>query len=75
MSLKKQGIISTTQGGECRIVTEMDKWQCLACPYIYEPERGDPTNGVPPGTSFEDIPDYWVCPVCGISKDHFERLM
>ncbi|OGS32471.1 MAG: Rubredoxin [Elusimicrobia bacterium RIFOXYC2_FULL_34_12] len=53
----------------------MDKWQCLACPYIYESEKGDPINGVQPGTKFEHIPDYWVCPVCGISKDHFERIL
>jgi len=75
MMTKKQRTITKLQGGECRIPEELDKWQCLACPYIYESEKGDPINGVQPGTKFEHIPDYWVCPVCGISKDHFERIL
>jgi rubredoxin len=48
------------------------KWQCTICGYIYEPEFGDPDNGVLPGTSFEDLPDDWVCPECGAEKDQFE---
>ncbi|NVO19167.1 MAG: flavin reductase [Bacteroidetes bacterium] len=47
-------------------------YQCLACSYIYDPEVGDPEGGIPPGTAFEDIPDDWVCPVCGATKDMFE---
>lgn len=50
------------------------KWQCTACGYIYDPEVGDPDSGVAPGTAFEDIPDDWVCPVCGVGKDMFEPL-
>ncbi len=53
----------------------MDKWQCLACPYVYDPAVGDPDNGVPPGTAFEDLPDDWVCPMCGVPKDQFERIV
>jgi rubredoxin len=52
----------------------MTKWQCSACPYIYDPEVGDPENGVAPGTPFELVPDDWVCPVCGVSKDLFEPI-
>ena len=52
----------------------MDKWKCTACEYIYDPEKGDPDNGIDPGTSFEDIPDDWVCPECGAAKEMFERL-
>jgi rubredoxin len=51
----------------------MDKYECSVCGYIYDPEKGDPDNGVDPGTAFEDIPDDWVCPVCGAPKDAFEK--
>ena len=43
------------------------------CGYIYESEKGDPDNGVAPGTAWEDVPADWVCPVCGLSKDAFEE--
>ena len=52
----------------------MAKYRCLMCGYIYDPEAGDPANGVQPGTAFEDLPDDWVCPDCGVGKDEFERL-
>jgi len=48
------------------------KYKCTACAYIYDPSKGDPENGVPPGTAFEDLPDTWVCPECGVGKDMFE---
>ncbi len=51
----------------------MEQWQCAVCGYIYDPGKGDPDNGVDPGTSFEKLPDDWVCPVCGASKDQFEK--
>ena len=50
----------------------MIKYKCTVCGYIYDPDEGDPDAGVPPGTSFEDLPDDWVCPVCGVTKDKFE---
>lgn len=50
----------------------MEKWECQVCGYIYDPEQGDPDNGIEAGTSFEDLPDDWVCPECGASKDEFE---
>ncbi|MCK9478344.1 MAG: rubredoxin [Firmicutes bacterium] len=51
----------------------MSKYQCV-CGYIYDPELGDPDNGVEPGTAFEDVPDDWTCPVCGLSKDAFTEI-
>ena len=51
----------------------MDKYVCVICGYVYDPEQGDPDNGVAPGTSFEDLPDDWECPVCGASKEDFEK--
>ena len=50
----------------------MKKYICTVCDYIYDPEMGDPDSGIEPGTAFEDIPDDWVCPLCGGGKDDFE---
>ena len=50
----------------------MKKYVCTICGYIYDEEKGDPDGGIAPGTKFEDIPDDWVCPVCGASKAAFE---
>ncbi|MBQ7562500.1 MAG: rubredoxin [Lachnospiraceae bacterium] len=50
------------------------KYQCGPCGYIYDPEKGDLDSGIAPGTAFEDLPDDWCCPVCGVSKDMFEKV-
>lgn len=50
----------------------MQKYVCIPCGYIYDPELGDEDGGIPAGTAFEDIPDDWVCPVCGVGKEDFE---
>lgn len=50
----------------------MDKYVCTVCGYVYDPEKGDPDNNVQPGTSFDKLPDDWVCPVCGADKSQFE---
>ena len=47
-------------------------YECDPCGYVYDPAVGDPDNGVEPGTEFTDLPDDWVCPVCGASKDEFK---
>jgi rubredoxin len=52
----------------------MEKWQCMICSWIYDPSIGDPDGGVEPGTPFEQIPDTWVCPVCGATKDSFAKI-
>ena len=51
----------------------MSKWTCVLCGYVYDPSKGDPENGIAPGTAFEDLPEDWVCPVCGASKDELEE--
>ena len=51
-----------------------DKYVCEACPYIYDPKKGDPEGGITPGTPFEDIPDDWVCPICLVDKTHFKKI-
>ncbi|MDO9044364.1 MAG: rubredoxin [Methanobacteriaceae archaeon] len=52
----------------------MAKYICEMCGYIYDPENGDPGSGVEAGTSFEDIPDDWACPICGVGKDQFKKM-
>lgn len=52
----------------------MEKYVCTVCDWVYDPAVGDPDNGVPAGTAFEDIPDTWVCPVCGVPKTDFEPI-
>lgn len=49
----------------------MNKYLCEPCGYEYDPEIGDPDSGISPGTAFEDLPDDWVCPICGLGKDVF----
>lgn len=49
----------------------MKKYVCDVCGYVYDPAVGDPDNGIAPGTAFEDLPDNWVCPLCGVGKDQF----
>lgn len=51
----------------------MEKWVCKLCGYVYNPAEGDPDNGIEPNTAFEDLPEDWVCPVCGAGKDMFEK--
>jgi rubredoxin len=50
----------------------MQGWKCLICQYIYDPAEGDPDNGVAPGTPFGNLPEEWVCPICGAGRDLFE---
>ncbi|MEG0157607.1 MAG: rubredoxin [Hungatella sp.] len=52
----------------------MDKYACAVCGYEYDPLVGDPDGGIAPGTPFEDIPDGWGCPLCGVGKDEFVKL-
>jgi rubredoxin len=51
----------------------MDKYVCDVCGYVYDPEVGDPENGIPAGTAFEALPDSWVCPLCGMGKEVFAK--
>ncbi len=51
----------------------MQKCKCTVCGYIYDPEKGDPDFGIKPGIPFEELPDDWVCPVCGADKSLFKE--
>lgn len=50
----------------------MQKYICTVCGYIYDPQEGDEDSDIPPGTSFEDLPEDWSCPTCGAQKSDFE---
>jgi rubredoxin len=51
----------------------MDKYVCILCGYVYDPETGDPDNNIEQGTPFDQLPEDWVCPTCGANKDMFEK--
>jgi len=51
----------------------MKKWICTVCGYVYDPAVGDTDNGIEAGTAFENLPDTWVCPECGVGKELFEE--
>ncbi len=52
----------------------MAKYVCELCDYTYDPEKGDPDKSVSAGTAFEDLPDDWVCPICGAEKFEFQKV-
>ena len=52
----------------------MEKYVCNPCGWIYDPAVGDPENGVEAGTAFENLPEDWVCPICGAGKELFEQI-
>ena len=52
----------------------MQKYKCMVCGWIYDPAIGDPQGGIKAGTPFEEIPDDWVCPMCGVDKTQFEKI-
>jgi rubredoxin len=53
---------------------DMNKWQCVVCGYIYDEAQGDPEHGIAPGTRWEEVPESWSCPDCGIAKADFEMV-
>jgi rubredoxin len=55
-------------------VEALDKWECSVCGYIYDPKNGEPEHNIKPETSFEALPENWVCPVCGASKGKFRKM-
>ena len=57
-----------------KTIMNMDKYVCDVCGYIYDPAVGDPDNGIKPGTAFEDLPEDWLCPLCGVGKDEFIKV-
>ncbi len=56
------------------MLNTMDKYICEVCDWVYDPAVGDPDGGIAPGTMFENLPDDWVCPLCGVGKDQFKKV-
>lgn len=54
-------------------MVDMVCYVCKVCGYVYDPQKGDDAAGIAPGTPFQDLPDDWVCPLCGVGKDQFEQ--
>jgi rubredoxin len=59
-------VLAASGGGD-----KMQRYVCNVCGYVYDPAEGDPDRGIKPGVPFEELPDDWVCPVCGAGKDEF----
>ena len=53
---------------------EYKKWECIVCGWIYDEEKGNPEEGIERGTRWEDVPDDWVCPECGVGKEDFDMM-
>jgi len=51
----------------------MEQWKCTICGYIYNPETGDPESDIPAETSFDSLPETWMCPICGAGKEEFTK--
>ena len=52
----------------------MKKYVCDVCGYVYDPAKGDPDGGIAKGVAFEDLPDDWLCPICGVPKTMFDKI-
>ena len=66
--ISKQGVHQVNN------TTEYKSWLCIICGWIYDEEAGSPEDGLAPGTRWEDVPEYWVCPDCGAGKEDFEMV-
>jgi len=66
-----RGTAPVSRAGPAAPVT---RWICDPCGFVYDPEEGDPDGGIDPGTPFEDIPEDWMCPICGATKADFRAL-
>lgn len=73
----KETVVITEDEGQDEEPAEtnksMERYVCIICGYIYDPAEGDPESGIAPGTPFEEIPEDWTCPACGVGKEHFEK--
>lgn len=76
MTICSVGIIILMQNLQINIKTHGGNmnYVCELCGYVYKSEKGDPENGIAPGTDFEDIGEDWTCPLCGASKEDFEAV-
>lgn len=69
-----RSIIRMIDAAATATATANRTWMCVVCGFIYEEAKGLPEEGIAPGTRWEDIPDTWTCPDCGVTKDDFEMM-
>jgi len=74
LKLQPKRSVSNFKFGKKKRGTVMYKYECTVCGYIYDPAKGDPDGKIPPGTTFDKLPDNWVCPVCGVAKSEFKKI-
>ena len=67
-------LLKTNKLLEDKTLSDYRKYECAVCGWIYDEEKGDPDSGLAPGTRYEDIPDDWLCPDCGVDKTFFELV-
>lgn len=73
--VKKTNEINVAKAEEPKnVINSMPRYQCSVCGYIYDPAEGDAGSNISPGTSFENLPNDWTCPICGVTKDKFEQI-
>lgn len=73
VATEKESEKAAAKGGNAQPST-YPSYRCTICGYVYDPAVGDPDNGVKPGTAWEDVPETWVCPICGAPKSEFEKI-
>ena len=56
------------------MIADFKTWKCRTCGYLYDEAAGDPAEGLPPGTRWADLPDSWICPMCGTPKADFDMV-
>ena len=63
-----------TRKHQIRNASYVKTWMCVICGFVYDEEEGWPEDGIKPGTKWEDVPDDWICPDCGVGKDDFDMI-
>jgi rubredoxin len=72
--MRGHGTMAGAQSPKTKDGSDMKRYMCLICGFIYDEEKGWPDDGIPPGTRWDDVPPTWTCPECGASKDDFEMI-
>lgn len=70
----KNHLINLVMSSETILSEPLDRYECRACGYIYEPGKGDDGRHIPAGTAFKDLPGKWVCPICTAPQAQFSNI-
>ena len=72
--MASRAVVRSVRHGPMNEATPYRSWMCVVCGFIYDEAAGLPEEGIAPGTRWEDVPDTWTCPDCGVTKDDFEMV-